>query len=94
MTSKYSIDYTVMPQHNRRVLTHHTHDPVEAEEFLMHLLSSGSRIHEIRHDGVTLTPMQSDQMIKVAAERIAGLMVRESLSLDSAATIHRFGFAA
>ena len=94
MLSKYSIDYTVLPQHNQRVLTHHTNDPVEAGEFLMHLLASSSRIHEIRHEGAALSPHQSDHMIKLAAERLASVMVRHSLDLDQEAVIHRFGFPA
>ena len=92
MLPKYSIDYTVLPQHNKRVLTHLTDDPIEAEEFLMHLLAAGARIREIRHEGTPLTSHQFDQMVKVAAERIASLMVRESLNLDVAEVIHRFGF--
>ena len=93
MISKYSIDYIALPEHATRILTHHTEDPVEAEEFLMHLLASGSRIRALRHSGAALTPAQSDHMIKLAAERLAGVMVGRSLGLKSEEVIHRFGFA-
>jgi hypothetical protein len=93
MISKYSIDYIALPVHTTRILTHHTEDPVEAEEFLMHLLASGSRICAVRHSGAELTPAQSDQMIKLAAARLAGIMVRRSLDLKVEEVIHRFGFA-
>ena len=93
MISKYSIDYTVLPGHTMRILTHHSRDPVEAEEFLMHLLADGSRIHEVRHDGAALTPAQSDHMIKLAAARLAGVMVRRSLDLKAEEVILRFGYA-
>lgn len=94
MISNYSIDYTVFPKHNHRVLTHHTDDPVEAEEFLMHLLVSGAKIRELRRQGAALTPLQSDQMLKLAAARLAGVMLRQALELEPEEVIHRFGFAA
>ncbi len=43
-----------MPKHNKRVYTHLTDDPVEAEEFLMHLLITSALIKEIRHEGKVL----------------------------------------
>jgi hypothetical protein len=94
MLKKFSIDYIAIPKHNKRVYTHLTDDPIEAEEFLMHLLSSKARINEIRHEGNVLTGRQYDQMIKVAAERVASLMLRESLGVDAAEIKSRFGFAA
>jgi hypothetical protein len=71
MLPKFSVDYIAMPKHNHRVFTHQTDDPVEAEGFLMHLLASSARIKEIRHDGKALSGPQFNQMLKVAAERIA-----------------------
>jgi predicted pyridoxine 5'-phosphate oxidase superfamily flavin-nucleotide-binding protein len=94
MLKKFSIDYIAMPRHNSRVFTHLTDDPVEAEEFLMHLLSARSRIKEIRHDGVILTGHQFDKMVKVAAERVASRMLAEALAVDGAEIKGRFGFAA
>jgi hypothetical protein len=94
MLKKFSIDYIALPKHNKRVFTHLTDDPVEAEEFLMHLLASSARIKEIRHEGKVLSGHQFDQMLKVAAERVASLLLRESLALDASEIKNRFGFAA
>ena len=94
MLKKFSIDYIAIPKHIARTFTHYTDDPVEAEEFLMHLLVAGARIQEIRHDGKPLNGHQFDKMIKVAAERVASLLLRESLGIDAASVKDRFGFAA
>jgi hypothetical protein len=94
MQKKFSIDYIAIPKHNQRVYTHLTDDPVEAEDFLMQLLASRARIKEIRHEGLALSGPQFNQMLKVAAERVASLLLREALDLDASEIKHRFGFAA
>jgi len=94
MLPKFSIDYIALPHHSTRVLTHRTDDPVEAEEFLIHLLSAGALIREIKHDGVELSGHQFDKMLRVAAEGIASLLLQRSLKVDSVEVKHRFGFAA
>lgn len=94
MLSKFSIDYVPLPQHHDRQLTHHTDDPVAAEEFLMHLLASGARVLEIRHDGTPLSDAQSDRMLKIAAERVASALLSESLGIAAADVRARFGLAA
>jgi len=94
MLPKFSIDYICLPKHNKRVFTHLTDDPVEAEDFLMHLLAVGSRIVEIRHEGIPLKGHQADKMLKVAAERVAGLLLRESLDIDGSEVKSRFALAA
>lgn len=94
MLSKFSVDYVALPQHHSRLLTHHTDDPVAAEEFLMHLLAAHARIADIRHDGVSLPPAQRDRMLRVAAERVASELLRESLGLSAADVRARFGLAA
>lgn len=94
MLTKFAIDYTVLPQHQTRVLTHRTDDPVEAEEFLMHLLAAGARIIEVRHEGARVSDHQFDKMLRVAAERISSMMLCDSLGIDSIEVKHRFGFAA
>lgn len=94
MLTKFAIDYIILPQHNTRIFTHFTDDPVEVEEFLMHLLVARARIKEIRHDGAVLTGHQFNRMLKVAAERIASALLRDSLALDAAQVKDRFGFAA
>jgi hypothetical protein len=92
--SKFAIDYIAFPHHNSRVFTHLTDDPIEVEDFLMHLLIARVRITAIRHEGTAMTRHQFDKMLKVAAERIASALRRESLSLDAAEIKDRFGYAA
>ncbi len=94
MLAKFAIDYVALPQHQSRRLTHHTDDPVALEEFLMHLLAARARILEIRHDGVALNGPQFDRLLKIAAERIAATLLRESLGLDQTAVRDRFDLAA
>jgi hypothetical protein len=93
MLAKFAINYTVFPEHNKRVETHHTDDPVEAETFLVQLLTSGSRIHSIMHDGVAVEPHQFDRLLKVAAARVSAELLSRSLHMDYAEVKHRFGFA-
>jgi hypothetical protein len=94
MLTKFAIDYIAFPHHSSRVFTHQTDDPIEAEDFLMHLLAARVRIIEIRHDGAAMSGHQFDRLLKVAAERIASELLRESLSLDAPSVKERFGFAA
>jgi hypothetical protein len=94
MLLKFAIDYIAFPQHNKRVFTHQTDDPIEAEDFLMHLLAARVRITEIRHNGAAMSGHEFDHMLKVAAERIASQLLRESLALDAPQVKERFGFAA
>ena len=93
MLAKFAINYTVFPEHNKRVDTHHTDDPVEAETFISSLLSSGARILGIFHEGVPIDRGQYDRMLRVAANRIAARMLGEALQMDYAEVKHRFGFA-
>jgi len=94
MLKKFAIDYIAYPQHSSRVFTHQTDDPIEAEDFLMHLLGARVRIVEIRHDGAAMSGHQFDRMLKVAAERVASELLRGSLALDALQIKERFGFAA
>ena len=94
MLAKFAIDYTIYPQHNKRVDTHRTDDPVEAEDFLMNLLALGARILSIKHEGTELDEAKSTQMLRIAAERVASKLLATSLGLDVPAVKHRFGFAA
>ena len=94
MLLKFAIDYIAFPQHSTRVFTHQTDDPIEAEDFLMHLLASRVRITQIRHEGAAMPRHQFDLMLKVAAERIASALLREALAIDGAEVKDRFGFAA
>ncbi|MDB6074677.1 MAG: hypothetical protein JWO89_2317 [Verrucomicrobiaceae bacterium] len=94
MLPKYEIEFVIHPHHAKRVDTHCTNDPVEAEDFLMGLLSIGAGIRLIKHDGIELEGPKADQMYRVAADRLASRLLCNSLGLDSAQVNHRFGFAA
>ena len=106
MIAKYDIEYIVFPEHNTKVSTHRTDDPVAAEEFLMHLLvsgarlhnikheGSGARLHNIKHEGVALERVQQDGMLRAAAERLCTHLISRAVHIDTAETKHRFGFAA
>ncbi|RBP38165.1 hypothetical protein DES53_112163 [Roseimicrobium gellanilyticum] len=94
MIAKYDIEYTVFPEHNHKVSSHRTDDPVAAEEFLMSLLLCGARIHGIKHEGMELERTQQDRMLRTAAERLSTRLLSRSLHIDPIATKHRFGFAA
>jgi hypothetical protein len=94
MLAKFDIDYIIRPQHNKRVDSHRTDDPIEAEDFLISLLATGARIKAIKHEGIALDRHKGDQMLRVAAERLASGVLCRALDLDSIEVKHRFGFAA
>lgn len=94
MIPKFAIDYVPLPRHRDLLVTHRTDDPVHAEEFLMHLLAAGAHIRAIRHEGVEIHRTQFDQMLKVAAERLASQMLCQSLDIEVAECRHRFKLAA
>lgn len=94
MLAKFDIEYVIQYHHNKRVDSHRTDDPVEAEDFLMSLLRVGARIKAIKHEGVELDRTQSDRMLRVAADRLASRAISSALDLDAVAVTHRFGYAA
>lgn len=94
MLAKFDIDYITHPQHNKMVHTHRTDDPVAAVDFLTSLLAIGARISAIKHEGVELSQSQGDQMLGMAAQRLASGLLVTSLGLDAAEVKQRFGFAA
>ena len=93
MFAKFAIDYSTRHQHNERAVTYQTDDPMELEEFLVHLLATGSHILEIRHDGQALPQNQFDHLIKKAVDLCAAEMLRTSLEIDRLTLKSRFGLA-
>jgi len=91
--AKFVIEYLPFP-HHRNPSAHFTDDPIEAEDFLVHLLTSRARITAIRHEGTVLPLQAADRMIKVAADRLASLLLQQALLLDNVQVKDRFGFAA
>lgn len=94
MIAKFDIDYITHPQHDKRVHTHRTDDPVAAEDFLISLLTVGARVAAIKHEGVELGRTEADRMMSIAAQRLASRLLGTSLGLDMAEVKHRFGLAA
>lgn len=93
MMAKYDIDYIIHPQHNKRVDSHRTNDPVEAEDFLTGFLHGGARILEVKREGIPLKTVQRDRMLRIAAERLTARLLSAALDADYAAVKRRFGFA-
>ncbi|OIR01553.1 hypothetical protein GALL_164550 [mine drainage metagenome] len=94
MPATFTVDYVAFPHHHGRLFTYQSNDPVETEDFLMHLLLVRARITEIRHNGAPLVGHAFDRMLKVAADRLAGELLRESLGIDPVQIRDRFGYAA
>ena len=94
MLSKFTIEYGLVSHHVEKRSVHRSDDPVESEEFLMHLLALGARIHAIKHEGVDLPCAQFDQMLKIASGRLASERLERALGIDAAEVKHRFGFPA
>lgn len=93
MLNKISIEYTASHRPTSAVHTHRTDDSVEAEDFIMQLLTCGAKIQAIKHEGVDLSQHQFDRMLKVASERLAAQRLHDCLDIDPAEIKHRFGFA-
>lgn len=93
MLNKIIIEYSVTHRPSADVRTHRTDDSIEAEDFLMQLLTCGAKIRTIKHEGVEMPRPQFDRMLKVASERLAAQRLHDSLEIDSAEIKHRFGFA-
>lgn len=94
MLPNFTIEFSSHERALEPAGVHRTDDPVEAVEYLMQLLLAQSRILSIKHDGVDLPQGQSDQMLKVAGERLLSQMLARALDLDTAEVRHRFAFAA
>ena len=95
MLTQFSIDYLPFPHHTRaESFTHFADDPIEAEDFLMHLLAARARVIAIRHDSLAVTGHSFDRMLRIAAERLVSELLKESLELDASEVKDRFGFAA
>jgi hypothetical protein len=94
MLAKYHIEYTVrLGKHDQM---HHlkTDDPVACEEYLTELLDRGFHIKQILHEGVALSPIDSDRMIKTAAGLLAARKICQCLNIKPEEEKYRFGFSA
>lgn len=93
MPAKYTIEYSVQFRRHAQHSHHLTDDPVGATEFLAELLERGFRIVSVLHDGVALTKVEFDGMIKAAAELLAARQLCQSLGIPVEEERYRFGFA-
>lgn len=94
MLPKYHVQYAIKFGNRLHPQDYGTDDPVACEEFLQALLEHGLRIQSIRHEGVDLSAVDFDRMIKNAASSLAAKHVANSLNLDVEQVHFRFGFAA
>ncbi|MFA6544185.1 MAG: hypothetical protein WCS99_07150, partial [Limisphaerales bacterium] len=78
---------------NAHVNHYQTDDPVAVGEFLVHVLDHGYRFQAIRHEGVELSPHESDKMLKTAAGVLASRHLCASLGIKPEEEHFRFGFA-
>ncbi len=94
MLPKYTIEYGI--QFKKSSPTYHfsTDDPVSCEEFLTELLERGFHIIEIKHEGVGISRLDFDRMVKSAASMLASRHLCASLRIKPEEERFRFGFAA
>lgn len=94
MIAKYNIEYALAPHKGSHELHYQTDDPVAAESFLTDLLEENARIHDIKHEGVSLPRHDFDKMVKGAAGMLAARHVCTALAIKPEEEHWRFGFAA
>lgn len=94
MIPKYTVEYAL--KFRESALTNHysTDDPITCEEFVGELLDRGLVIRAIKHEGVDLPRVDSDRMIRNAANLIASKKICSSLGIKAEEERFRFGFAA
>lgn len=94
MIPKYNVEYTVDIGRHAHTSHYTTDDPVACESFLTELLERGHRIRGIHHEGVELSKVDFDRMVKTAASMLAAQRICISLGIKSDEERFRFGFAA
>lgn len=94
MLPKYKVTYDI-DQRGRMPASHFTtDDPVSCETFLTDLLDRKMHIREITHEGVALSPVQFDAMVRLAALQLASRHVCSSLRISTDDAHLRFGLPA
>jgi hypothetical protein len=94
MLPKYTVEYTA--KFRRHVQPNHysTDDPIACEEFVEELLERGFAIRAIKHEGVDLSKVDFDRIVKTAAGMLASKHVCTSLGIKAEEEKFRFGFTA
>ena len=91
---KYKVEYA-LKVHDRVIPHHHeTEDPVSCHQFLAELLRHGFMIKDIKHDGVSLSKTDFNQLVKFGANILASDQICASLAIKPEEEKYRFGFAA
>ena len=94
MLPKYTVEYTTQFRKHAQTSHYSTDDPVSCADFVEELLERGAAIRAIKHEGVDLTPRESDHIVKIAAGRLAARRICASLNIKPDEEKFRFGFAA
>lgn len=94
MIPKYTVEYTARFGRHAQPSHYSTDDPVACEEFLEELLERGFALHAIKHEGVDLSKLEFDRMVKTAAGILASKRICVSLDIKPDEEKFRFGFTA
>ena len=94
MLPKYKIEYGIKVRDHVISNHHETEDPVSCQQFLVELLKHGFKIRDVKHDGVSLSKVDFNRLIKNAANMMAAEQICASLDLKPEEERFRFGFAA
>lgn len=94
MLAKYTIEYALPSRRHAPINEYHTDDPVTAKEFLEEALDRGLKLKAIRHEGVDLSPKESDRLVNDAARMLAAKRICQSLDLSADEEHFRFGLTA
>ena len=93
MMPKYTIEYAVPFKRSAEIYNYRSDDPVACEEFLEELLERGYRIKAILHEGLDVSEMEMDKMIKTAGGMLAAKAICSSLGIPAEEEHYRFGFS-
>ena len=94
MLAKWTVEFSTQFRKHAQVSHYSTDDPVACEEFLEELLERQYPIKRISHEGVEISRVDFDQMIKNAAAMLASKHICASLGIKQEEERFRFGFAA
>ncbi len=94
MLPKYSIEFATRFRGHSQTNHYTTGDPIVVEEFLLELLERGHSILAVKHEGVALSTVEFDRLVKTAACLLASKRICASLGIKPEEEKYRFGFAA
>ena len=94
MLPKYTIEYTTRLGKHALINHYSTDDPVACEEFVEELMEAKYPIRAIRHEGMEMSRLEFDRLIKTAAAMLASRHICASLGIKPEEEHFRFGFSA